>query len=129
MMPLRRLYLNETKTHINEDIMLINLKMAAQKAKLEKEVFVLKNKVQPLREALNKGISDSIEELRAKKQLAQLENETKKREEALFFEQMHLEADAEKQIDDLKDARNLKVEMHRLFQVHVQGKNICSFRN
>lgn len=126
---LKERYLNETKTHLNEDIMLINLKMAAQKAKLEKEVFVLKNKVQPLREALNKGISDSIEELRAKKQLAQLENETKKREEALFFEQMHLEADAEKQIDDLKDARNLKVEMHRLFQVHVQGKNICSFHN
>lgn len=126
---LKERYLNETKTHLNEDIMLINLKMAAQKAKLEKELFVLKNKVQPLKEALNKGISDSIEELRAKKQLMQLENETKKREEGFFLEQMRIEAEAEKQIDDLKDTRNLKVEMHRLFQVHVWGKNICSFRN
>lgn len=111
------------KRYLNEDISIINLKTETQKAKLEKEVSAKKNKVQPLKESFDKGISDSMEELQVKKQLMQLEHEIKKREKTLFLERMRIEAAADKQIDDLKNTDNLKVDMYRVFQVHVWGKN------
>ena len=122
-MQLKEKYINEAKTYLNEDITLINLKTAFQKAKLGKELTDLKNKISPLKERLNNGISDPMEELKAKKQLAQTENEIKKQEERLFLEQMRIESEAEKKIEELKDTDNLKVKMYRLFHVQVWGKN------
>lgn len=121
-MQLKEKYINEAKTYLNEDITLINLKTAFQKAKLGKELTDLKNKISPLKERLNNGISDPIEELKAKKQLTQTENEIKKQEEGLFLEQMRIESETEKKIEELKDTDNLKVDMYRLFHVQVWGK-------
>ena len=120
---LRERYIKEAKTYLNEDITLINLKTAFQKAQLGKELAILKNKISPLKEQLNNGISDPMEELKAKKQLTQTENEIKKQEEGLFLEQMRIEAEAEKKIEELKDTDNLRVDMYRLFHVQVWGKD------
>ena len=46
-----------------------------------------------------------------------------KQEEGLFLEQIQIEDESEKKIEELKDMGNLKVDMYRLFHVQVWGKN------
>ena len=52
-----------------------------------------------------------------------MEKQLRKKEEGLFFEQMRIEAEAEKKIEELKDTDNLRVDMYRLFHVQVWGKD------
>lgn len=116
---LRERYISEAKTYLNEDITLINLKTAFQKAQLGKELAVLKNKISPLKEQLNNGISDPIEELKAKKQLTQTENEIKKQEEGLFLEQMCIEATTKDEIEKLCGTDGISIAVSLIFKVRL----------
>lgn len=116
-MRLKEKYIKEVKIYLNEDITLINLKTAFQKAKLGKEIAILKNKIYPLKERLNNGISDPIEELKAKKQLTQTENEIKKQEERLFLEQMRIDTTAKDEIEKLCRTDGISVVVSPIFKV------------
>lgn len=114
-------YIAGRQMSIKEDAAIIQLKSSRQKAKLEDGLADLRAEIKNLRSNMS-SVNDTLEELKLKKQITLRERELKKQEETLYIEQMKVDVEAEKEIDDLLDKKYLFCQFYELFTIQMQGK-------
>ncbi len=111
-------YLSERKTQLDDDTVLLKLKASRQKAELEDTLNELRKKLKELNASLASAV-ESLTELKIKKQINQLEQELRQKEESLFLEQMKIDVDLEAEIENITDSKKLYCNFYKLFTVRL----------
>ena len=101
-----------------DEIERIKLKYEHEKTKLNRSVAALKDEAKKVEKKLENSPS-RVTILKVKKQLAGLRQELGRKEEALFFEEMELEQNAENEIQRLQKNENLKADILKHFEIII----------
>lgn len=114
-------YSEEKSQTVQGDIDLIQLKATRQKTILEQSLAELRQQVKKTKETALGTANDRLAELQAQKKINALEKELKSKEQGLFFEQMRIDAAAEKEINQFTLKDELFARPYKIFKVQVKG--------
>lgn len=112
-------YTDSKSSAQSEEIDRIKLRSANAKSALEHSLDDMKLQVKSTKQELEAETGDRLKELTIGKQLKTLEQELRKKEENLFFEQMRLDVDLEAQIAEFLNNTKLTVNVRRQFLLKI----------
>lgn len=118
---LKRRFTKEKSNSRASEMERIKLKCERAKTHLERGLTALQADCAAAEKQVNEG-ADRIAIITAKKRLADLRQELRRKEETLFFDRLRLEQAMEEEIKALSDNENLKVKVSRQFVIDVEGE-------
>ncbi|MFI3290952.1 MAG: DEAD/DEAH box helicase [Opitutales bacterium] len=110
-------YIKAEKASLKDDAILINLKAKQQKAILKDALDTINAELAKAKEELNSSC-DRLKSLMLKKQINATEKSLKQKQEALFFEELQIDLDAENAISASSTSK-LKPLFTKLFEVEI----------
>ena len=114
-----REYLRNKEGSIEYEIEKIKLLAGRKKSGLEVSLSELRGEIKEIKQQLECGKINGLEELKITKRLRIAEKELKQKEERLFFDKAQIDVDVENEIEELTNSYNFEVYTTCVFKLRI----------
>ncbi len=113
-------YMADRKSSFAQEMDVIKLRAIRKKVDLEHSLQDLKSQIKELKKETSTG--DRLKELQTHKQIKVLEKELRKKQEKLFLDQMKIDVEMEKDIEEISSIDRFSIKANRMFLISVRSE-------